>query len=35
MGMSWRYGPADESEALAVLRRYFELGGNFASNYSL
>jgi aryl-alcohol dehydrogenase-like predicted oxidoreductase len=29
MGMSWRYGPADESEALAVLRRYFELGGNF------
>ena len=27
--MSWRYGPADESEALAVLRRYFELGGNF------
>ena len=29
MGMSWRNGPADESEALAVLRRYFELGGNF------
>ena len=28
-GMSWRYGPADESEALAVLRRYFALGGNF------
>jgi aryl-alcohol dehydrogenase-like predicted oxidoreductase len=29
IGMSWRYGSADESEALAVLRRYFELGGNF------
>jgi aryl-alcohol dehydrogenase-like predicted oxidoreductase len=29
MGMSYAYGPADESESLAVLRRYFELGGNF------
>ena len=29
MGMSFAYGPADDSESLAVLRRYFELGGNF------
>ena len=29
MGMSYAYGPADESESLAVLRRYVELGGNF------
>jgi aryl-alcohol dehydrogenase-like predicted oxidoreductase len=29
MGMSYAYGPSDESESLAVLRRYFELGGNF------
>jgi aryl-alcohol dehydrogenase-like predicted oxidoreductase len=29
MGMSTAYGPADESESLAVLRHYFELGGNF------
>src|SRR5438132_8104918 len=29
MGMSIAYGPADDSESLAVLRRYFELGGNF------
>jgi aryl-alcohol dehydrogenase-like predicted oxidoreductase len=29
MGMSFAYGPADESESMAVLRRYFELGGNF------
>jgi aryl-alcohol dehydrogenase-like predicted oxidoreductase len=29
MGMSYAYGPANESESLAVLRRYFELGGNF------
>jgi len=29
MGMSFAYGPADESESLAVMRRYFELGGNF------
>ncbi len=29
MGMSYAYGPADETEALAVLRRYFELGGSF------
>ena len=29
MGMSYSYGPSDESESLAVLRRYFELGGNF------
>jgi aryl-alcohol dehydrogenase-like predicted oxidoreductase len=29
MGMSYAYGPTDESESLAVLRRYLELGGNF------
>ena len=29
MGMSYAYGPADEEEALRVLRRYMELGGNF------
>jgi aryl-alcohol dehydrogenase-like predicted oxidoreductase len=29
MGMSYAYGPTDDSESLAVLRRYFELGGNF------
>jgi aryl-alcohol dehydrogenase-like predicted oxidoreductase len=29
MGMSYAYGPADESEALHVLHRYLELGGNF------
>jgi aryl-alcohol dehydrogenase-like predicted oxidoreductase len=29
MGMSYAYGPTNESESLAVLRRYFELGGNF------
>ena len=29
MGMSHAYGPTDESESLAVLRRYVELGGNF------
>jgi aryl-alcohol dehydrogenase-like predicted oxidoreductase len=29
MGMSFAYGPADESETLKVLRRYVELGGNF------
>ena len=29
MGMSFAYGPADESESIAVMRRYFELGGNF------
>jgi aryl-alcohol dehydrogenase-like predicted oxidoreductase len=29
MGMSFAYGPANEAESLAVLRRYFELGGNF------
>jgi aryl-alcohol dehydrogenase-like predicted oxidoreductase len=27
MGMSFAYGPADESESLRVLRRYIELGG--------
>ena len=27
MGMSFAYGPTDESEALRVLRRYVELGG--------
>ena len=29
MGMSYAYGAADESEALRVLRRYADLGGNF------
>ena len=29
MGMTWAYGPTDESEALGVLHRYAELGGNF------
>jgi aryl-alcohol dehydrogenase-like predicted oxidoreductase len=29
MGMSYAYGPADETESLQVLRRYLELGGNF------
>ena len=29
MGMSFAYGPADETESLRVLRRYLELGGNF------
>jgi aryl-alcohol dehydrogenase-like predicted oxidoreductase len=29
MGMTWAYGPCDEAESLQVLRRYFELGGNF------
>lgn len=29
MGMTWAYGPSDEAEALRVLRRYIELGGNF------
>lgn len=29
MGMSFAYGPADEAEALRVLHRYVELGGNF------
>jgi aryl-alcohol dehydrogenase-like predicted oxidoreductase len=29
MGMSFAYGPADETESLQVLRRYLELGGNF------
>jgi len=29
MGMSHAYGSTDENESLTVLRRYFELGGNF------
>jgi aryl-alcohol dehydrogenase-like predicted oxidoreductase len=29
MGMTWAYGPTDEAEALRVLHRYVELGGNF------
>jgi len=29
MGMSYAYGPADEGEAMRVLGRYLELGGNF------
>jgi aryl-alcohol dehydrogenase-like predicted oxidoreductase len=28
MGMSFAYGPTDETESLRVLRRYLELGGN-------
>jgi aryl-alcohol dehydrogenase-like predicted oxidoreductase len=29
MGMSFAYGPADETESLRVLHHYLELGGNF------
>ena len=29
MGMSFAYGPADDTESLGVLHRYVELGGNF------
>jgi aryl-alcohol dehydrogenase-like predicted oxidoreductase len=29
MGMSFAYGPTDETESLRVLRRYLEFGGNF------
>jgi aryl-alcohol dehydrogenase-like predicted oxidoreductase len=29
MGMSFAYGPTDDTESLSVLRRYFDLGGNF------
>jgi aryl-alcohol dehydrogenase-like predicted oxidoreductase len=29
MGMSFAYGPTNESESIAVLKRFFELGGNF------
>jgi aryl-alcohol dehydrogenase-like predicted oxidoreductase len=29
MGMSFAYGPADETESFRVLRRYMELGGTF------
>ena len=29
MGMSWAYGPANEKDSLAVLKRAFELGVNF------
>lgn len=29
MGMSWAYGPTDETESLNVLQRAFELGINF------
>jgi aryl-alcohol dehydrogenase-like predicted oxidoreductase len=29
MGMSYAYGPVDDSESLRVLHRYVELGGNF------
>src|ERR1700741_852224 len=29
MGMSFAYGPADETESFGVLRRYLELGGTF------
>jgi aryl-alcohol dehydrogenase-like predicted oxidoreductase len=28
MGMSWAYGPTDQTESLRVLHRYLELGGN-------
>ena len=35
MGMSFAYGPTDESESLAVLRRYVELGGNFLDTAEL
>jgi aryl-alcohol dehydrogenase-like predicted oxidoreductase len=29
MGMSFAYGPTDDTVSLSVLRRYFDLGGNF------
>jgi len=29
MGMSWAYGPTDDSQSIRVLHRYLELGGNF------
>jgi aryl-alcohol dehydrogenase-like predicted oxidoreductase len=29
MGMSWAYGPTDQTESLRVLHRYLEMGGNF------
>ena len=29
MGMSYAYGPTDESESIRVLHRYVDLGGNF------
>src|SRR6201988_1997639 len=29
MGISFAYGPADETESFGVLRRFIELGGNF------
>ena len=29
MGMSFAYGPTDDTESLRVLHRYLELGGNF------
>jgi len=29
MGMSWAYGPTDDSQSIGVLHRYLELGGNF------
>ena len=29
MGMTYAYGPSDKMEALLVLRRFVELGGNF------
>jgi aryl-alcohol dehydrogenase-like predicted oxidoreductase len=35
MGMSHAYGPTNESESLAVLRRYFALGGNFLDTAEL
>jgi aryl-alcohol dehydrogenase-like predicted oxidoreductase len=35
MGMSYAYGPTNESESLAVLRRYFALGGNFLDTAEL
>ena len=35
MGMSYAYGPTDESESLAVLRRYVERGGNFLDTAEL
>jgi aryl-alcohol dehydrogenase-like predicted oxidoreductase len=35
MGMTYAYGPADETESLLILHRYVELGGNFLDTAEL
>lgn len=35
MGMTYAYGPSDESSSMRVLRRYLELGGNFLDTAEL